>query len=138
MNLITELFSTREDGRIKLFLIYRALVARRREREVFQNGAYVPIEVGGQFKDQVVAFARNRGNTWAIIIVPRLLTAVVEEGQYPLGPVWSDTHIRVPEGRSSSWEDAITGQGIEGKGTILVSEALKHFPVASLINEEKE
>ena len=49
--LIRDLLSTREDGKIKLFLIYRALKARRTHREIFQEGAYLPLESGGKIQE---------------------------------------------------------------------------------------
>lgn len=45
-----ELLATREDGRIKLFRVNRALQARNEMAEVFHNGSYIPIEAGGRFK----------------------------------------------------------------------------------------
>jgi len=139
LNLIAKLFSSKEDGRIKLFLIYRALGARKENLEVFQKGTYVPIEVGGKFKDHVIAFARNHENSWAITIAPRYLTALIKEGEHPLGHrVWGDTHIVVPEGAPSIWEDAITAQPIKAEKTLPIGEILKHFPVALLISEVKK
>ena len=55
--LIQDLLSTREDGKIKLFLIYRALKARRTHREIFREGAYLPLESAGRFRSHVIAFA---------------------------------------------------------------------------------
>ena len=59
LELIEDLFAEKEDGRIKLFLIFMALRARNRHREVFQRGDYIPLEVAGRFKDHVIAFARR-------------------------------------------------------------------------------
>ena len=139
LKLIAKFFSSKEDGRIKLFLIYRALGARKENLEVFQKGTYVPIEVGGKFKGHVIAFARNHEKSWAITIAPRYLTAIIKEGEHPLGHrVWGDTHIVVPEGAPSLWEDAITAQPIKAKKTLPIGEILKHFPVALLISEVKK
>jgi len=46
LNLINELLGTKEDGRIKLFLIHRALMGRNEKQEIFQRGEYIPLEVG--------------------------------------------------------------------------------------------
>jgi len=139
LNLINELFSTREDGRIKLFLINRALQARKEKAEVFQKGRYIPIEAGGRFKEHIVAFARNHGDDWTITIAPRFLTALVKEGELPTGrQVWDDTCVLLPKGVPALWEDAITTRGIEGRETLLICEALKDFPVALLMSEVAE
>ena len=83
--LIRDLLSTREDGRIKLFLIYRALKARNAGREIFREGAYLPLESGGRFRHHVIPFARRHEQQWAMVIVPRFLSRLVQEGDFPLG-----------------------------------------------------
>jgi (1->4)-alpha-D-glucan 1-alpha-D-glucosylmutase len=135
LKLIDELFASKEDGRIKLFLIARVLEARKQNLEVFQEGDYIPLEVDGKFKDRIVAFARSHENRVAITIVPRLLTNLVQEGEYPLGEVWDDTQLKLPQGMPSAMKDAITSQSLTANGTVLIGEALKHFPVALLISE---
>jgi len=139
LSLITELFSSKEDGRLKLFLICRALQARNEKAEVFQKGAYIPIEVGGRFKDHVVVLARRYRNAWAITIAPRLLTALMKEGEYPFGQqVWDDTRVVLPKGTPTLWKDIITGEVIKSEETLPINETLKHFPVALLMGEEKK
>jgi len=139
LSLITELFSSKEDGRLKLFLICRALQARNEKAEVFQKGAYIPIEVGGRFKDHVVVLARRYGNAWAITIAPRLLTALMKEGEYPFGQqVWDDTRVVLPKGTPTLWKDIITGEAIKSEETLPINETLKHFPVALLMGEEEK
>jgi (1->4)-alpha-D-glucan 1-alpha-D-glucosylmutase len=135
LKLIDELFASKEDGRLKLFLIARVLEARKQNLEVFQEGDYIPLEVDGKFKDRIVAFARSHENRVAITIVPRLLTNLVREGEYPLGEVWDDTQLKLPQGMPSAMKDAITSQSLTANGTVLIGEALKHFPVALLISE---
>ncbi|MBD1891324.1 malto-oligosyltrehalose synthase [Coleofasciculus sp. FACHB-SPT9] len=135
LKLIDELFTSKEDGRIKLFLIARVLEARKQNLAVFQKGDYIPLEVNGKFQDRIVAFARSYENRVAITIVPRLLTNVVQEGEYPLGEVWGDTQLKLPQGMPSAMKDAITSQSLSANGTVLIGDALKHFPVALLISE---
>ncbi|MEP0751451.1 malto-oligosyltrehalose synthase [Trichocoleus sp. Lan] len=135
LKLIDELFTSQEDGRIKLFLIAKVLEARKQNLAVFQKGDYVPLEVDGKFQDRIVAFARSYENRVAITIVPRLLTNVVQEGEYPLGEVWGDTQLKLPQGMPSAMKDAITSQSLRANGTVLIGDALKHFPVALLISE---
>ncbi len=137
LDLISELLRTKEDGGIKLFLIYRALKARGEHPEVFQKGAYIPLEAAGKFKDHVIAFARNHEDKWAVTLVPRFLTPVIREGEYPLGlEIWGDTHIPLPEGISNRWTNVITGQYLNSNRILTIGEALKHFPVALLMREE--
>jgi (1->4)-alpha-D-glucan 1-alpha-D-glucosylmutase len=137
LDLISELLRTKEDGRIKLFLIYRALRARNAHPEVFQKGAYVPLEAAGKFKDHIISFARKFGEKWAVTIVSRHLTTVIKEGEYPLGQgVWDDTHIFLPEGVSHGWDNVITDQYVDNGEKLLIGEVITHFPVALLMKEE--
>jgi len=139
LNLISEILRTKEDGRIKLFLINRALKARNEHHEVFQRGAYIPLEVGGRFRDHIIAFARNHGGIWAVTIVPRFLTTVIREGEYPLGrEVWDDTEVALGEGVSHQWKNVITDEWMNGQGKLIIGEVLNHFPVALLMREEAQ
>lgn len=135
LKLIDELLSSQEDGRIKLFLTYRVLQARKEHLTVFQKGDYRPLEVRGKYKDHIVAFARQDGETTAITIAPRFFTSLVQPGKYPLGEqVWVDTQLQLPQGSGSSWRNAITEQTISESGEVAIAQILQHFPVALLIN----
>lgn len=134
VSFMTQLLKHPEDGRIKLFLIYRALQARRAFAELFQRGGYQKLNVVGSLKAHVVAFARDLGETQAIVVVPRLLTALIKEGELPLGEqVWHETRILQSPGTSCLWTDMISGQTLEGDETLWLRDVLKHFPVALLI-----
>lgn len=133
-NLIEELFSTKEDGRVKLFLTTKVLQARKENLELFREGDYQPLEVTGKFANSIVAFARTYEGKVAISIVPRFLTSIIQPGELPLGEKWEDTSIELPGGMPSNWKDAITSQSLNSDRTISVREAFKHFPVALLIS----
>jgi len=133
--LADELLNSREDGRVKLFLIYRALQARNDNVELFKSGDYIPLEINGMYKEHVLSFARNMRSSWSITIVPRFLTSIVEEGDLPLGEkVWRDTHIVLPVHSSNLWKDAITDRVVRGNTVLLIKDVLKLFPVALLFN----
>ena len=136
LSLIAELLSTKEDGRIKLFLIARVLEARKQNLAIFQQGDYLPLEVTGKFKEHVVAFARRYGDRVAIAVAPRFLTSLVKQGENPLKEaVWADTQIQLPQGMPSAWTNVIAAQTIKSSDTVPVGEALKDFPVALLISQ---
>ncbi|HEY9862164.1 MAG TPA: malto-oligosyltrehalose synthase [Candidatus Obscuribacterales bacterium] len=133
--LISELLDSKEDGRIKLFLTFQGLQARNQAVELFRDGDYLPLKVTGQWQNHVVAFARRYQDQMAIAIAPRFLTEMIQPGEYPLTPqVWQDTAIELPSGTPSMWRSALTAQSLEANGTLLVGEALQHFPVALLLS----
>jgi (1->4)-alpha-D-glucan 1-alpha-D-glucosylmutase len=137
LKLVDELLSTKEDGKIKLFLTHKLLQARKDNLDVFLKGDYQPLEVSGKFKEHIVAFARSFGDTMAIAIAPRFLTSLVQSGESPLGEqVWADTQLQLPQGSPSTWRDAITEQTISGSGAI--AQILQHFPVALLVSQPNQ
>ncbi len=135
--LVQDLLSRKEDGRLKLFLVHRSLKARKENVELFQEGDYLPLEVQGEFKGHVLAFARVHSGRVAISISPRLMTALVAEGELPMGrEVWRDTRLVIPDQYPVHWRNAITSREIESKGTVEIGEILEDFPVALLIGQD--
>ncbi len=142
LSLVQELLSTYRDGRIKLFLTHQALKVRKENIEVLQEGDYVPLEVYGKHKENIIAFARNRGERWVITVAPRFVSSLIgenemSENKYPLDSVWEDTHIVLPQGLKGSdhLKDAITGNKVKGGEKLMVRDALKYFPVALILGE---
>jgi (1->4)-alpha-D-glucan 1-alpha-D-glucosylmutase len=134
--LIHELLRTKEDGRIKLFLIYKALKARKENQALFKDGDYLPLEAAGLFQDHVIAFARQREGKWAVTVAPRFFFALCGGGNHPLGAeTWEDTKVLFPHEAPQSWKNALTGEKIAGRGGISVAEILRIFPAALLISE---
>ncbi len=133
-----ELLEKKEDGRVKLFLIQRALRARNQHLDLFRNGDYFPLEVSGKFKNHVISFARNHHNSWALIIVPRLCVALLEGRELlPLGEdVWKDTVVKLPDNAPGTWIEEVSGESLECRGTIPVGQALSVFPTSLLMHKK--
>ncbi len=138
-SLLRDMQSRWQDGRMKLFLIDRALDFRRVHAELYLNGAYVPLNADGEKRENIVAFARQKGSDWCLTVVPRLTTQLAAPGKMPLGKkVWQDTILQLPETAPDSWQNAITGDRIEladaseGQKGIAVADVLRRFPVAIL------
>ncbi len=72
--LCRELVACKDDGRVKLFLHYSALRARRDHPGLFTTGDYRPLEVRGAKSANVLAFSRGSGETQAVVAAPRLWT----------------------------------------------------------------
>ena len=132
--LVQDLLSTREDGRVKLFLIYRALKAKEANRDIFRSGAYLPLEPAGRFRNHVIAFAWRHKRQWAVVIAPRFLSGLVQEGCFPLGrQVWQDTDVTMPDGAPAAWRNVITNEAASSGRALSIGEILLSFPVAMLI-----
>jgi (1->4)-alpha-D-glucan 1-alpha-D-glucosylmutase len=134
--LIRELFSTRQDGRIKLFLIYKALAARQKQKNLFEKGNYSPVKITGEHKESIIAFAWELKPLWAVIIAPRFLTGFISEDQEPIGvEVWGDTKIVMPGDNPSVWTEEITNTEIKSVQPLFIGNILKSFPCAIMIKK---
>ena len=134
--LIGELLSTREDGRIKLYLIHEALKVRRENSLLFREGDYVPLDTAGAFKGHVVAYARRKEGKWAVTVAPRFFLALAGEGNHPLGEdTWKDTSLLLPAEAPEKWKNALTGETLGGVGPLAVAQILREFPVGLLIGD---
>jgi (1->4)-alpha-D-glucan 1-alpha-D-glucosylmutase len=137
LELTNELFTTQTDGRIKLFLTFQLLQARKIDLDVFQQGDYIPLEVTGEFSDRVIAFGRQFEGKMAISIAARFFVGLVQPGERPLGKdIWQDTSIHLPPSAPTNWTNVVTGQPLGASSSLLsVGEALAHFPVALAIGQ---
>jgi (1->4)-alpha-D-glucan 1-alpha-D-glucosylmutase len=137
--LVQDLLATRTNGKIKLFLIYRALKAKKAYREIFRSGDYLPLESAGRFRNHVIAFAWRYQRQWALVIAPRFLSHLVQAGDFPLGrPVWQDTEVIMPKGAPAAWRNVITSEELSAGKALSVGDVLLSFPVALLIGEGKK
>jgi (1->4)-alpha-D-glucan 1-alpha-D-glucosylmutase len=137
--LFGELLACREDGRIKLYLIYRVLNYRKANRELFDHGEYLPVEAPGVRARNLCAFARRAGGRSIIAIAPRFpLTLAPEPGQAPLGErAWLNTSLKLPEGEAGSYRNVITGESLDsteqaGGAVISLAQIFASAPVALL------
>jgi (1->4)-alpha-D-glucan 1-alpha-D-glucosylmutase len=74
VSLAHELVSQPQDGRIKLYILYKALNFRRAHPNLFAQGTYLPLTASGARREHVVTFARRFENEWALVAVPHLVT----------------------------------------------------------------
>jgi (1->4)-alpha-D-glucan 1-alpha-D-glucosylmutase len=133
---LRDLLKTPEDGRPKLYLIWRALCLRQQQPDLFQQGEYIPLRAEGTRADHVVAFARKFETATALVVVPRQTGGLL--GDSDLAPVgaefWGDTSVLLPfhfENLQNVFSAGIMNpEQNEGHAKIAVSRLLEEFPVA--------
>jgi len=139
---LSNMLETPEDGRLKLFMIWKTLSLRQQQSDLFHEGEYVPLAVEGAKANHVVAFARKSETTNVLVVVPRLVGGLLNDNTNlpPIGPgIWEGTHVRLPFcSCSKQYRNAFTGavlapEKAEGCASIPVSEVLAEFPVALCI-----
>ena len=138
---LLELTDNLTDGRIKQYLIASVLHYRGRNRELFQYGNYVPLDVTGSGSEHVIAFARQWEDKVAITVAPRLLYSMgMRKHGMPCGKrLWKDTAITLPESmRNYAFRNFLSKEDIRAKGKHLaeidVSDILKDLPIGFLVN----
>jgi (1->4)-alpha-D-glucan 1-alpha-D-glucosylmutase len=136
--LIQQVLKSWEDGRVKLYVTYKALGVRESHRDLFRDGGYIPLQVTGPRQEHVCAFARRRGEEYALIMIPRLLTKLVRGGVIPVGrEVWGEDLLLLPEGMPGHWLNIFTGERLEVPDTkrgLRLADLMCRFPVALLID----
>ena len=125
------LLAAKEDGRIKLLLTHRALLARRDHPGLFTAGTYEPLTATGPYADHLFAFVRRHAGAAALVVAPRLLTAVSPAPeQLPIGPKWRDTAVTLPNGLTNL-RDVLTGRPVRiASGAVPVADLFADLPLA--------
>ncbi len=135
VSLLPDLITRPQDGRIKLYVIRKALNVRRARHALFTEGAYLPLTASGAQQGHVVAFVRHLDNHWALAVAPRLLMRLSPWAKRlerlrsridrfprlalklspsikpPVGRrLWRDTLLHLPAGAPSAWHNVFTGE----------------------------
>ncbi len=136
---VRELASNIEDGRTKLYVIWKSLWFRNRNRELFSRGEYVPLPVTGANSKHILAFARIEKKQFAITAVPRLCARLLGgEPDLPSGDViWQGTQIQLPKTGPKSLRNVFTGELVtrdtsNGIEVLETARLFADFPVALL------
>lgn len=130
------------DGRVKLFMIWKALGCRRQYPLLFREGEFAPLEVAGEGSHHVVSFLRRLGEEQAIIAIPRWVANIPNSGdKTAAGKFWKGTNLQLPPETPNSWRNVFTAKASEsrpggGKPLISVGELFADFPVALLVPNE--
>jgi (1->4)-alpha-D-glucan 1-alpha-D-glucosylmutase len=129
-SLIQELLTRWVDGKIKLYVTYKGLSLRRSHRSLFEEGNYIPIDALGGTRDHICAFARQTGQAWALVAVPRLITKLLRGERPPLGEeTWGSGVLVLPEDAPECWLNILTGEELR----VILSEQRKILPLASTL-----
>jgi (1->4)-alpha-D-glucan 1-alpha-D-glucosylmutase len=144
VNLAGELSRSNDDGRIKMYLIYKALTFRKLNLGLFEKGEYLPLAAFGPSADLVCAFARRLGSASMIVVVPRFLRRLIPENEsMPLGETaWEDTYLVPPDADGEThYRNIFTNETLgvkpqqEGKQRLALSGIFSSFPVALMVKQ---
>jgi malto-oligosyltrehalose synthase/4-alpha-glucanotransferase len=119
---LTELWENRYDGHVKLWLI-KQLLRLRQENPALFTGQYVPLELSGRYRKNVIAFARQHLREWLIVVAP--LRRVENDD-------WADTAIVLADALPLQWKDIIANRSLVVNGKVAVSELFASVPIGLL------
>jgi (1->4)-alpha-D-glucan 1-alpha-D-glucosylmutase len=141
------LAATPGDERLKLFLTWRLLTARRRWPTLFDRGEYVPLTASGPAAEHVVALAWHDAEAqadecgllvavvprWSLRLAGRMESADVTRLTAAADQVWQDTVVEWPPGGSQPLIDVLTDEVRDvGSGPVRAADLLRRFPIAVL------
>ncbi|MDI6891061.1 MAG: hypothetical protein QMC83_09020 [Thermodesulfovibrionales bacterium] len=135
--LARDLTINKDNGLIKLYLIYKALSYRRKNRGLFETGEYIPLEAIGEKANNVCAFARRSGNSIVLVVTPRFFTKLIQQPEDLFGKeVWKDSFMVIPfEEGGARYRNIFTGEittatSHKGATGLYLSDVSTNFPVA--------
>jgi len=152
-DLVKKLTASWKDGRVKLYLTYKALNFRRDHRELFASGEYILVETTGSGVEHACAFARRLTGFWVLVAVPRLparlclsvrASGEIElpaTGILPEPAVWKNGVLILPGQAPTRWRNILTGEELPAtvagappgeKYVLPLAGMFRNFPVALL------
>ncbi|MFC1938939.1 malto-oligosyltrehalose synthase, partial [Chloroflexota bacterium] len=137
--LVQDLQDNWRDGRLKMYTTYKILGFRRDNPTLFKDGDYLPLQIKGQMREHVCAFARRLKKSWVLVLVPRFLGKLGGARSFPLDSrVWGDD-LLLPNEAPESWRNVFTGESLKistaEKRGLPLSDVLSIFPVALLVSK---
>jgi (1->4)-alpha-D-glucan 1-alpha-D-glucosylmutase len=127
-----------DDGRLKLWVTWRALQLRRERPQLFACGDYRPLAAVGPKARHVVAFARVHQGMTVVAAATRLYAGLgAPPEQPPIGGLWDGSEVdlsSLPAG--SRWLDVLSGRVLQADGRPLsLARLFAVLPVALLVLE---
>jgi (1->4)-alpha-D-glucan 1-alpha-D-glucosylmutase len=136
--LTRELIANKADGRVKMYVTWRALTCRRDHPGLFSTGEYIPLTADGARSEFIFGFARQHASSCAVVVVPRLLTRLTPDmtRTAPAAAVWGETALSVPELPARALVNVFTGERLRLSDRLPLARVFAQFPVALLLGEK--
>ena len=129
----SELLANWTDGRIKLYIIWKALTCCRQHPSLFKEGDFLPLECSGPRSQQIISFLRRGASTQVLVILPRWLAKLPQPANERL-EFWKETSVRLPPDSPVTWRNIFTQRTIDRTGGHMmpVGRVFEHFPPAMM------
>jgi (1->4)-alpha-D-glucan 1-alpha-D-glucosylmutase len=117
---IESLLKKKELEPLKLYLLKIGFALRKKEKKLFLEGEYIPLQCEGEKKDHVIAYLRQKENTTTLTLSSRWLY------QYHSIDFWGNTVVYLP--KEFSFIDIYTQHVFQASKTLSIKEALSCLP----------
>ena len=128
--LADELWKEATNGKIKQWISWLTLTARKQNENLFLKGSYIPLKVTGEYKNHVIAFIRNFENDYLLVALP------LNTASLPKGFTWENTQIEVPTSAPNKWLNRVTEEPVVGEGLLNVGEIFTSVPFGILFGND--
>lgn len=133
---INTLIANYSSGKIKMYTLYKTLLLRRRDQNVFRKGDYSPLEITGKGGENFLAFARVLNDEWRVIVVPVLVTEFFNPENLSIyKEKLQECYVLLPDHAPHEWDMIYNGESITSEGKISLLELFSDFPVSLLKNK---
>ncbi len=140
---VRDLITHMSDGRIKMYLTWKALNLRKQQPELFSKGNYLPLNVQGPKAKHLLAFTRRYEGSELIVAVPRLGAKLfgADVGLSDISDWLPGTSVEVPPcATKRTYCNIFTKEQIvlepSGQATALQAGALfANFPLALFVTQ---
>ncbi len=136
---VQDLIAHMSDGRIKMYLSWKALTLRQQQPRLFLNGDYLPLNVQGPKAKHLLAFARRYEGNELIVVIPRLCAKLFsgDVGSYASQDWWNETGVELPpRSQKRTYRNVFTAEHLNPsrERSLLQADALfVEFPLALLV-----
>lgn len=133
---VRALLDDADGARAKLYVTWKLLQLRAADEQLFAQGSYQPLQIEGEHKDHVVAFARVHDGRGIVVVLPRWTARLMRgEMTLPLGDLWGDTKVVIGNTLGGAFEETLAEQPIMAEGedrSVRVAQLFARFPLSVL------
>lgn len=125
-----------QDGRIKLYLIWKTLALRRAHHDLLFDGEFVPLQTAGCHAQNVIAFLRRSSSSTVLVAVPRWISQLPRnDSNQPIFD-WCDTRLLLPHGSPAKWSSVLAPDQLDStqdESVLMARDLFRHFPVGLFV-----
>lgn len=136
--LFPRLLRTWKDGRIKMYVTWKMLHARRRDPELFLEGSYRPLDAAWEAAENMTGFVRSLPGRDLLVVVSSRFRDVLEKETLCVPEKRHDGRVLPlpePVGKDG-WVHLLTGKKVRGGSVLPLGEVMRQAPLAVLYRTE--